>query len=334
MTKTLLITLVTMTALPLPGAAQGNPFQAFVSRYKPPAHVDVVKASLQPAILSGTLPLTVHDVITLMLENSLDVRVDRLSPLMSRYAVASTFGRFEPSFHLNAGMNHDISGADSQLDGAASLSRLGLDFTFGYSQVLRTGTNIGIDFRANRDSSNSVFNTFNPSYFSSLTYSVRQPVLGGAGRDTSMHPIRVARIDQKMSEVEFEIRLIDSITMAELRYWDLVLGELDMKVQQRSLELAEKTLAGNQHQLQAGTLAPIELVQAEAQVASRHEQILVASYGQDQLQDQMKRLITRTADPARTLTRIEPIEAIHQPVSSDVLPIEQAIRYPPESCAG
>src|SRR6185295_14911157 len=102
-------------------------------------------------------------------------------------------------------------------------------------------------------------------------------------------------------------------------------------VQQRSLELAEKTLSDNQHQVQAGTLAPIEVVQAEAQVASRQEQIYVASYGHDQMQDQMKRLITRSADPALALTRIDPIEAIHQPDSSDVLPIEQAIRYAIES---
>src|ERR1051326_5401857 len=84
---------------PAPARAETLPARAenfvaqFLSRYKPakvalPASPAVAtQAQLSDLIRSGELPLSVGDVINLVLQNNLDVGVNRLSPFSSEYVI-------------------------------------------------------------------------------------------------------------------------------------------------------------------------------------------------------------------------------------------------------
>ena len=323
----LILTLFTAT----PSMAQGNFVQAFLSRYRPssatPATTAAPAQDIQLLLREGALQLTVGDMVRLMLESNLDVRVNRLSPLESQYVIQSLFGRFEPSLRLGATVTRNTQPSRSQLDGASAPSILNHAYSIGYSQSFAAGTNFGVDFRVNRNSSNSVFSSFNPSYSGTLTYSFSQPLLRNAGRNINLHTIRVAQNNKNLSELQFEAQLADIVTQGELLYWNLVLAQEDIKVRQRSLELAQKTLRDNQRMVEIGTLAPIEVVQAEAEVASREEQLVTTTYNSDQLQDQMKRVITQLGDPALVLAKLNPVEQIRRPGPGDLMPIQEAISY-------
>jgi outer membrane protein TolC len=199
-------------------------------------------------------------------------------------------------------------------------------YSAGFFQLLPTGTEVGVDLTINRQSSNSSFSRLNPSWNDSLRYSFTQHLLRDFGRTVNTRQIRVAQNNQKISEVQFERQLIDIVTQAQRTYWDLVFTAEDIKVKQRSMDLAQKTLSDNEIQVQIGTLAPIDVVQAKSEVANRRVQLVTATYTEAQTQDQVKKLITAQGDPGSVLARLAPTQGVRKPEPSDVLPVEEAIK--------
>ena len=307
-----------------------NFVKEFLNRYRPlKAGLPAAAQSSQDVaslIRTGQLPLSVGDLINLIIQNNLDVGVNRLTPLSSRYLIETMYLPFEPTLHLQASVTRNTSPAISQLIGAQSLSTLGGAYSLGFSQALDTGTTLGVDFVMNRNSSNSAFNTFNPSYTGLLRYSFSQHLLKDYGRVNNRRQIRVAQNNQKISETQFERQLIDLVAQAQRGYWDLVFAAEDIKVKQRSMDLAQKTLSDNEIQVRIGTLAPIDVVQAESEVANRRVQYVTSTYTEVQTQDQVKKLITSQGDPGLILAKLIPSQAVPKPQPSDVPPVEQAIK--------
>ncbi len=285
-------------------------------------------------VRNGVLPLSVSDVVRLMLENNLDVTVNRFSPLSSGYFIDTLFRPFEPTLNLSATVGRTTQPVASQLTagaGATAFKQLYHRYSIGYGQTFHTGTRVDVDLNVNRSSSNNQFNTFNPAYSGTLSYQVTQPLLRNYGWKINDTAIRVARNNRNVSEIEFETQMIDLVTAAQNLYWDLVYQREDIKVRKQSLDLAEKTLSDNRRQVQIGTMAPIDVVQAEAAVAQRQEQMVTTSYVADQMQDRVKRLMTNLPDPALVLAELDPINPPRRPNTEDVIPLQDAIRYALES---
>jgi outer membrane protein TolC len=318
-----------LTALTLPAMAESNFVGQFLSRYRAPsvtATPVVAQNPLNDLIRNGTLPLTVGDLVQFVLQNNLDIGFNRLTPFSTQLLIETFYRPFEPTIRISGTVARDTSPSRSQLTGAPSLSQLTHTYTIGFGQTLATGTNIGVDFSLNRSSSNSAFNTFNPAWAGLVRYSATQHLLRDYGRINNTHQIRIAQNNQKISESQFERTVIDLVTQSQKTYWDLVFTAEDIKVKQRSLDLAQKTLSDNRIQVDIGTLAPIDVVQAESEVATRNEQLVVATYTQKQIEDQVKKLVTNVADPGLVLASVQPAETIKRPSAGDVLSAEEAIR--------
>jgi len=335
-TAGLLVALFTATA-----TAQSNWVEQFLNRYKAPkvnpaapATEQVADEPWQKMVPEGALPMSLNDVIRLMLANSLDVTVNRFSPLVNRYLL-ETMGRpFEPKLDVSAQANRNTIPPTSQLQvgqGTVPFSQLTHRYSIGYGQTFQTGTALSVGFSVNRNSSNSLFDTFNPSYFGTITYSISQPLLRNYGRGVNGRQIRIARNNVTVSEIDFELEMIDLVTAAQNLYWDLVYQREDIKVRKQSLELAEKTFAANKRQVDIGTMAGIEVLQAESEVAQRQEQIVTARYTADQVQDRVKKLITNLGDPALIRAELYLVDSPGRPGASDIMPLEVAIPYALES---
>jgi len=316
---------------PAQAQVKGNFVTDFLKRYQPaqvtfPASTVVPQRNVSDLVRSGQLPLTMGDLINLILQNNLDVSVNRLSPFSSQYLIDSLYRQFEPTFHIQATVGRNTQAGTTVLAGATNPSTLSGQYSVGFSQNLLTGTIIGIDASMNRTSSNSSFSTLNPSWNGALRYSFTQHLMKDFGRLNNSHNIRVAQNNQKMSEVQFERQMIDLVAQAQRAYWDLVFSAEDIKVKQRSESLAQKTLSDNQIQVQIGTLAPIDLVQAESEVANRHVQSVTSTYTEVVTQDQVKKLLTNQGDPGMVLAKLTPVDGVRKPSASDVLPVEEAIK--------
>jgi outer membrane protein len=273
------------------------------------------------------LPLTTQDVVRMLLESNRDLTVSRAVPLSSMYSVASLYRPFLPSFYSSGNFTRTTNPSSNVLAGAASLVELTFDYKAGFQQLLDTGTSYSAEFEISRSSSNSIFTVYNPAYNGTLRYRFTQHLLRDFGRQVNSRQIRIARNNEKISELDFELQIIESVSDALQSYWDLVFAAEDAKVKQRSLELASKTLHDNQIQVDIGTMAPLDLVQTEAEVATRYDDLVTAQYGIDQLQNAMKRQISGETDAALSLAQLDLIEPVRRPGAQQFLPLSQAIQF-------
>ena len=323
---------VVCMATPVRAQVNTNFVKKFMDRYRPAtvkfpaAPTGAQSAAIPELVRNGQLPLTMGDLINLILQNNLDLSVNRLSPMSSQYVIDSLYRTFEPNLHVQATINRNTSPATTILSGAANPSSLGGAYTVGFSQQLPTGTIVNVDASMNRNSSNSNFSILNPNWNGTMRYSFTQHLTRDFGRTVNMHQIHVAKNNEKVSEVQFERQLIDLVAQAQRTYWDLFFSAEDIKVKKRSVDLAQKTLSDNQIQVQIGTLAPIDIVQAESEVANRNLQFVTSTYTEIQTQDQVKKLITAQGDPGTVLAKLMPMQGVRKPDASDVMPVEEAIK--------
>src|SRR5206468_3078908 len=92
------------------------------------------------------------------------------------------------------------------------------------------------------------------------------------------------------------------------------------------MDLAQETLSDNEIQVRIGTLAPIDVVQAESEVANRRVQFVTSTYTEIQTQDQVKKLVTSQGDPGTIMAKLMPVQGVRKPDPSDVLPVDEAIK--------
>src|ERR1051326_350813 len=319
-------------ALPARAEINANFVKDFLNRYRP-GQIPVpgtpgeqLPQDVGALIRTGQLPVTVADLINLMLQNNLDIIMNRLTPLSVGYLSQTYYRPFEPTVTLSAAVNRNTTPATSQLAGAPSISSLTGAYSIGFSEALTTGTSLSVNLWMNRSSTNSFFNTINPSYTGLVQYSLTQHLLKGWGRSINTTQLRIAQNNQKISESQFEGQVMDLVAQAQRSYWDLVFAAEDIKIKQRSMDLAQKTLSDNQIQVRVGTLAPIDLVQAESDLANRRVQYVTSTYTEVQTQDQVKKLITSQSDPGLVLAKIIPSQGIRMPETTDVMPVEAAIK--------
>ena len=139
---------------------------------------------------------------------------------------------------------------------------------FGYQQGFHWGTNLAVGFNNQRNTSASTFQTRSPQLTSNFRASISQPLLSGFGLLPNTRFIRIAKNNREISDVAFRLQVITTVNQIQNIYWDLVNAYENVKVQQDSVALANKTLSDNQKQVEIGTLAPIEVVRARSVVAT------------------------------------------------------------------
>jgi outer membrane protein TolC len=313
----------------MPAFAAGPDWVArFLDRYDPAANPPSIVETPQttPSLVQATLPVTLSDVIRLMLQSNLNIGVDRLPPQISQFLIDTYLRPFDPTLHITGSGTRGTSLSTSQLNGAQSLVQLAHSYDVGIGQTLKTGTSYGVDAIVNRTSSNNAFALYNPSWVGQLRYSISQHLLRNWGRLPNDHLIRIAKNNQKISESQFEQQMMDLVAQAENAYWDYVFSIEDIKLKNRSLELAQKTLDENQKKVDVGILAPIDLVQAESQVATMQDVLVVSTFASVQQEDQLKKIITDRPDPGLVLAKLSPAESLRRPAPTDTVPVTQAIQ--------
>jgi outer membrane protein len=169
---------------------------------------------------------------------------------------------------------------------------------FSYNQGFWTGTALSVGFNNSRQTTNNLFTTLNPTLNSNFRATLRQRLLQGFGIGNQTRFIRIAKNNLQISDEAFRNQIIATVSQIQNIYWDLVNAYEDVKVKERSLALAEKTLSDNKKQVEIGTLAPIEIVRAESEVATRNQDLIIARTNLQLQQTLMKNAVSRSLNDA------------------------------------
>ncbi len=212
------------------------------------------------------------------------------------------------------------------ITGTNELSQNTTTANFLYTQGFPTGTLMTVGFNNSRISSNGLFNTLDPYLQPSFQFQLRQHLLQGFGFDPNLRYIRIARNNKMITEVTFRNQIITTVSQIENIYWDLVNAYENVNVQQRALDLANKTLSDNQKQVAAGTLAPLTVVQSQSAVATAKQNLVAAQVNLQLEQLLMKNAITRNmADPILAVAPVIPTDTLNTSQPYEVGPVEDLI---------
>jgi outer membrane protein len=212
------------------------------------------------------------------------------------------------------------------ITGTNELSQNTTTANFLYTQGFPTGTLMTVGYNNARNSSNALFNTLDPFLTSSFQFQLRQHLLQGFGFDPNLRYIRIARNNKMITEETFRNQVITTVSQIENIYWDLVNAYENVNVQQRALDLANKTLSDNQKQVAAGTLAPLTVVQSQSAVATAKQNMITAQVNLQLQQLLMKNAITRNmADPILAVAPVIPTDTLNTSQPYEVGPVEDLI---------
>ncbi len=308
-----------------------------------------VPGSTEDAILKELLPtdsvitLTMHDAVMQALEHNVAIQVSRHTRDAQLTNIISEQAKFDPSIQLGGRYDRTVAPLNRPVFGFGGVTA-GNDpdnfdqndtrFNIGYSQRLLTGGSYDLTFDTNRNSvAGRTGFLFNPSYGSNLSISLTQPLLRNLGRTVNTTLITVARNAAAVEQLLLSQQILSVISQVEQTYWELVFSRENLKVAHATLKAAEELLASNREKVKAGVLAEVEALQAQAGVASRIEQILLAQKTVEDQEDQLRLLLSPSEI---ALTRTTPLIPLDQPIQHQSKialqgTIDQALEHRPEA---
>jgi outer membrane protein len=200
-------------------------------------------------------------------------------------------------------------------------------YNFAYTQGFSTGTLATVGFSNNRITTNSLFTLVSPQIGSNFRFTLRQHLLQGFGFDPNLRWIRIARNNREIEDVVFRQQIIQTVSQIENLYWDLVTAYQAVAVNERALQLAQKTLSDDQEQVRIGTLAPITLAQAQSGVATAKQNLILSQTNLQLEQLLMKNAITKNmGDPILAVSPVIPTDTLKPNEPYEVRPVEDLIQ--------
>jgi outer membrane protein TolC len=253
--------------------------------------------------------LSLEDAIFKALKNNLNVAVEIIGPELASSAVARAKEIYMPTLQLDASdQRYEQPATWSLVTTGTNISKT-LDTGFSVAQQIPFGGNLSASLTYYRNETNQLFQNYNPYYQSTLRFSFTQPILKNFGWQVSRRSIIVAQNDLEASRGQFESVLIDTVFQVEQAYWNLVYAIENLEVSRQSLELGQDLLAKTKKEVEVGQTAPIEVLNAEAEVASREAAILQAEAQVKRNRDQLRALITAETASAAGDEILVPSEA-------------------------
>ena len=318
--------------LSIPAMASSDWVDDFLHRFDPkpgsspsqPANAP--QANLAQLLRTGEVPITLNDVINAMIDNNLAIRTDRFAPRSSYLQSLVFYQALIPSLRLTANVGRNVALSTTQLNGATlNIQNTGF-LDANVAQLLPTGTSFSVDMAMNRLQTSSNNSIFNPSYTGRLTYTVGQHLLQNRGRIVNMNQILQAQNTEKISEATLELQLSTLMVQAQNSYWDLVFAEQDLAVKQRSMERAQIELDQDKTKVEIGTLAPVDVVQTEGQVANVSDQLVQSQSAITIAGDQLKKLVSADKDPSIFALKLRALQTPLRPEAVEIPALEAAVR--------
>jgi outer membrane protein len=275
--------------------------------------------------------LSLEDCLETALKHNLDIQIRRFSPDIARFTLRGAYGAYDPSFAVSGQHDYSLqpggvdaqgrsyAGTESESDsfrsGIQGLLPWGLTYNLAGSATDTYGTRPELvrDFSRPQVVTNSfvdintgnTISTISTNYLSLQTRApfentsgnmgfvqLRQPLLKNFWIDSTRLQIMLDKGDLKISELDLQSQVIDTITAVEQAYYNLIFAQENVRVQEKALELADRLLAENRKRVGVGALAPLDEKQAEAQAAASRADLLQAQGNEETSQRVLKNLLS------------------------------------------
>jgi outer membrane protein len=220
--------------------------------------------------------VTVKDAIAIALENNPGIAASRLEPTRVSADVLGAQAQFDPLLGGELRWGEAYIPNASTLTGVNTTVQRERQYDASLAKLFRSSTQFRVDFLNPRTTSNASFVQLSPQYAPELRFSIVQPLLRDFGWDFSYMIVRVAEQFADAALYQYEADLADFVLEVIDAYWNLVGARENVEVQRESLRLAERTVQENEARVRVGLLAPVAVLEAQAQAKARETDLIVA----------------------------------------------------------
>jgi outer membrane protein TolC len=268
----------------------------------PPSPTQSVAGQAQPA-----LSLTLDDAIKLALERNLDIQVQRLNPQTFDFSIAAIESVYRPTVISTLGAQSFATASNNIVTGAGAgvpIHQGTATWNGGLSQQFKWGGgSASLTLNNNRQTTDSPTAQYKIQYGPQWSMQYTQPLLRNFKIDNTRQQLAISRVNQDISEIQLQALIINTVSNVRNAYWDYVFATQSVEVSRRSVELAEQLVRDNQTRVEIGTMAPIDVVQAQSQAATQRQNLATAEGTRRTAELTLKRLIVNgTQDPNWTAT--------------------------------
>jgi len=256
----------------------------------------------------ATLSLTLEDAIMRTLKNNYAVAIQYLGPEVAGLSVSQAKEIFIPTLGFGLNKRSTQSASYSWLDATDQVKTTYSDLDFMVSQLIPIGGTFTVSLAGYKNWSNSKFQTVNPRFGGTLRLDFRQPLLRGFGTKMTRYNIILNENDLQISENDLDSTLINIIFAVESAYWNLAYSIENLKVARESLLLAQDLLAKNRRAVEVGTMAPIDVLSAQAEVASREADIIAMETEVKNNEDRVRTIINLPEEEMKLALPIKPVD--------------------------
>lgn len=240
--------------------------------------------------------ISLKESILFAIRNNFDVEIARLNPEIGDLDVTIEKAKFDPIFKVEGSVaeNQPLITVTRRETGFAPIRTDRDEFSSTVERLFETGgtLSLGYGFTYNRFVvSGRDFDTASREYTTFVEARLTQPLLKGAWFFYNLSPIYIAQNNKQISVLQFKNTVIQTVDQVQEAYWNLVKAIEDLKVANKSLERAKDLLEKNKLQVEAGMLTPIDVLEAEAEVASREEGVISAEHEIKDKEDILKQVI-------------------------------------------
>ena len=272
--------------------------------------------SVQPAqqiTSQGALKINQDEAVRMALENNLGVQAERLNPRIQDLALSRAYSAYTPEVFATTTRSAATAPPRDFLSQGVDITTSGNLFANGgiRQQVPWGGGAYSVGFAGSRATSDAPRTAFSPQLGSDLDFSYDQPLLRGFRIDVFRQNIELAKNESTIVDLQLVERITQTSRQVRNAYLSLINAISGLDVAQQSLDLARQTYKNNQRRVEVGTMAPIDIVAAEAEVARSEEDVIVRQGAIESAQDALRTLILNPSQSDFWTTPIEPSE---QPV--------------------
>jgi len=280
-------------------AAQAQQTQRPMSAPQPAQDIRVTTGAARPTetptldMKDDAVQLSLSQAVEIAMQQNLGIVIERYTRTQQRLRIIQNLGIYD----LNAAAT--LSASDNQQAVVSTTdagSSNGQAFNFSFVQRVPTGGDVSFGWTNSRTESNAGVRSTPTSFDSEYTFSYDQPLLRNFGRLANERNLVIAQTNSRISAQDFERVVTTTVQDVENAYWNLVNAREQLVVAQQSLALARELNDRNRIQVEVGTMAPLELVQSEAAIATRDEDIIRATSAIGDAEDELRRLLNLPTD--------------------------------------
>jgi outer membrane protein len=253
--------------------------------------------------------LSVEEALALALERNLSLQVARLGPRIQDLGVAQAHAAWRPTLSSSLTTRSQDTPANSILAGGQDkVSDDLVSTSFGLEHRLPWGGSYSVAWDSSRSTTTNVFTNFDPILRSNVTLAYVQPLVRNFRIDTARQQLQVSQKAREQADVELRQAIVTTTRAVRLAYWELAYAYASWEVQRQSLDLARESLRQNRARVEIGTMAPLDVIEAQAEVARNEEAVIVAEAAVRQAEDRLRALIFDPAEPDFWTIRLEPTD--------------------------